>query len=78
MTDDNKNAARIIEVAVDMIDQRCQTILNLAPREGDLQDVPSELRQELVRKFGPPSGPISDIRMQLRELGRLAASLRGT
>jgi len=77
MTDDNKHIATIIEFAVEAIDQKCQMILNLAPREVDLQGVPTDLRQELVRKFGPPSGPVSDIRLQLRELGRLAESLRG-
>jgi len=73
---ENTDAAKIIEVAVDTIESRCQAILNLAPREVDLQDVAPELRQELLRKFGPPSGPISDIRLHLRELGRLAESLR--
>jgi hypothetical protein len=76
MTDDNKNAAKIIEVAAEAIDQKCQTILNLAPVEGDLQEVPAVLRQELLRRFAPPSGPIGDIRLHLRELRRVAESLR--
>jgi hypothetical protein len=46
MTEESKNAAMLIEVAVDAIDKNCQAILNLAPREMDLQDVPPAVRAD--------------------------------
>jgi hypothetical protein len=73
---ENTDAAKIIEIAVDAIEKKCQTILNLALREVDLQDATPELRADLLRRFGPPAEPISDIRLHLRELGRLAESFR--
>lgn len=77
MSDDNKSAAKLIEVAAKLIEEKCQAILALGPGEQDLTGVSPELRSEILSKFGPPSGPVADIRAQLRELRRLAEKLRG-
>jgi hypothetical protein len=76
VSDAAKAAAKILEVASDVIEDRCEAILKLALTEADLQDVAPAVKSELVRRFGPTVGPVSDIRAQLRELRRLAGSLR--
>lgn len=76
MSEDHKSAVKLIEVAARVIEEKCQTILALSLSESDLADVTPEVRSELLAKFGPPSGPVSDIRAQVRELRRLAEVLR--
>jgi hypothetical protein len=76
VSDVAKAGAKILEVAIDVIEDRCETILKLALTEDDLLDVTPEVRSDLVRKFGPALGPVSDIRAQLRELRQLAGTLR--
>jgi hypothetical protein len=76
MSDDDKSAAKLIEVATKVIEEKCQSILALSPSESDLAALAPHVRSELLAKIGPPSGPIGDIRAQLRELRRLAEKLR--
>lgn len=67
MTDDDKNIAKIIEVAVEVIDRRCQIILNLSLADADLQDLPAAASTRAREEVRPAIRAYWRYPQQLRE-----------